>query len=167
MENTIIGSEIAKSALLIVDMQNDFVHPEGGFAHFAREAPEARIDMPFLMGTVPHVKRLADAFRAAGRPVVYIAHMVKPDYSDAQFPYWRIGLGPGASRPFIVEGTWGAQIIDALKPRAGEHLVIKKGFGGFANTPLDPILRTMGVNTCVVLGVTTYVWLWTTLPGGV
>jgi len=94
-------------------------------------------------------------FRAAGRPVVYLAHMVKPDYSDAQFPYWRVGLGPGASRPFIVEGTWGAQIIDALQPRAGEHLVIKKGFGGFANTPLDTILRTMGVTTCVVAGVTT------------
>src|SRR2546427_6593826 len=81
VEKTMTGPEIAKAALLIVDMQNDFVHPEGGFAHFAREAPEAKIDMPFLTGTVPHVKRLADAFRAAGRPVVYIAHMVKPDYS--------------------------------------------------------------------------------------
>ena len=111
-----IGLEIDKSALIIVDMQNDFVHPEGGFAHIAREAPEAGIDMPFLMGTIPYVQRLADAFRAAGRPVVYLAHMVKPDYSDAQFPYWRIGLHPGGSRPFIVEGTWGAQIIDALQP---------------------------------------------------
>ena len=102
-----IGPEIEKSALIIVDMQNDFVHPDGGFAHIAREAPEARIDMPFLMGTIPYIQRLADAFRAAGRPVVYLAHMVKPDYSDAQFPYWRVGLQPGASRPFIVEGTWG------------------------------------------------------------
>jgi nicotinamidase-related amidase len=115
--------------------------------------------MPFLMGTIPSVQRLADAFRAAGRPVVYLAHMVKPDYSDAQFPYWRIGLGPGASRPFIVEGTWGAQIIDTLQPQAGEHLVIKKGFGGFANTPLDTILRTMGVTTCVCVS--------TTIRGGV
>src|SRR5213593_362440 len=161
-----MGPEIAKSALLIVDMQNDFVHPEGGFAHFAREAPE-KIDMPFVMATIPHVKRLAEAFRTAGRPVIYIAHMVKPDYSDAQFPYWRIGLGPGASRPFIVEGTWGAQIIDALKPQAGEHLVIKKGFGGFANTPLDTILRTMAVTTCVVAGVTTCVCVSTTVRGGV
>src|SRR5439155_15079257 len=90
------GPEINTSALIIVDMQNDFVHPEGGFAHLAREAPEAGIDMPFLMGTIPHVKRLADAFRTAGRPVVSIAHMVKPDYSDAQWPYWRLGLHPGA-----------------------------------------------------------------------
>ena len=119
-----LGPEIDKSALLIVDMQNDFVHPEGGFAHHARETPEAGIDMPFLMGTIPAVQRLAEAFRTAGRPVVSIAHIVKPDYSDAQFPYWRIGLHPNASRPFIVEGTWGAQIIDALQPRADEHLVM-------------------------------------------
>ena len=86
------GPEIDKSALIIVDMQNDFVHPEGGFAHIAREAPETEIDLPFLMGTIPYVQRLADAFRTVGRPVVYLAHMVKPDYSDAQFPYWRVGL---------------------------------------------------------------------------
>ena len=43
------GPEINKSALIIVDMQNDFVHPEGGFAHIAREAPERGIDLPFPM----------------------------------------------------------------------------------------------------------------------
>ena len=58
-----MGPEIGKSALIIVDMQNDFLHPEGDFAHSARETPAAGIDMPFLMGTIPHVKRLADAFR--------------------------------------------------------------------------------------------------------
>jgi len=59
------------------------------------------------------------------------------------------------------------QIIDALQPRAGEHMVIKKGFGGFTNTPLDTILRTMGVTTCVVVGVTTCVCVSTTIRGGV
>ncbi len=81
-----MGPEIDKSALIIVDRQNDFVHPDGGFAHVARENPEAGIDMPFLMGTILYVKRLADAFRTTGRPVVYIAHVVKADYSDVQWP---------------------------------------------------------------------------------
>jgi ureidoacrylate peracid hydrolase len=162
-----MGPEIDKSALIIVDMQNDFVHPEGGFAHLARETPDAGIDMPFLMGTIPYVKQLADAFRKAGRPVVYVAHVLKPDYSDAQFPYWRLGPPPGDNRTFIVEGTWGAQIVDDLTPREGEHLVVKKGFGGFANTPLDTILRNMGVTTCVVSGVTTCVCVSTTVRGGV
>ncbi len=159
--------KIEESALVIVDMQNDFLHPEGVFGQIARAMPEAGIDMPFLTGTIAHVKRLADAFRAAGRPVVYVAHMLKPDYSDAQFPYWRLGIQPGVPMPFIVEGTWGAQIVDELKPRAGEHLVIKKGFGGFSNTPLDTILRTLGVSTCVVSGVTTCVCVSTTVRGGV
>ena len=168
MQTAQMGPEIAKSALIVVDMQNDFVHPDGGFAHLAREKPEARIDMPFLIGTIPYVKRLADAFRTAGRPVVYVAHVLKPDYSDAQFPWWRATRGAlGGNRTFIVEGTWGAQIIDDLAPLPGEHVVIKKGFGGFSNTPLDTILRNMGVTTCVVSGVTTCVCVSTTIRGGV
>ncbi len=162
-----MGPEIGNSALIVVDMQNDFVHPEGDFAHSARETPEAGIDMAFLMGTIPQVKRLTEAFRAARRPVVYIALALQPDYSDAQFPYWRLGLTPGGNRTHCVEGTWGAKIIDDLKPREGEHLVVKKGFGGFSNTPLDTILRNLDVTTCVVSGVTTCVCVSTTVRGGV
>jgi Isochorismatase family len=100
---------------------------------FAREHPKAQIDLPFLIGTIPNVKRLADAFRAAGRPVVYLAHVLKPDYSDAAFSYWRVGIEPASGNlTDCVEGTWGAQIIDELKPQEGEHLVVKKGFGGFS-----------------------------------
>ena len=58
------GPEIDKSAFIIVDMQNDFLHRDGSFSHIAREHPEFGIDMPFLIGTVPSVKRLAEAFRA-------------------------------------------------------------------------------------------------------
>jgi nicotinamidase-related amidase len=160
--------EIDKSGLIIVDMQNDFLHRDGNFSHIAREHPEVNIDMPFLIGTIPNVKRLADAFRAAGRPVVYLAHVLKPDYSDAAFPYWRVGIEPASgNRTHCVESTWGAQIIDDLKPQEGEHLVAKKGFGGFSNTPLDTILRNMGVTTCVVSGVTTCVCVSTTIRGGV
>jgi ureidoacrylate peracid hydrolase len=163
------SADINRSALLIVDMQNDFVHADGGFAYRARENPDARIDMPFLMGTIPYVKRLTDAFRKAGRPVVYIATILKPDYSDVAYPYWRTeSRQPGSgNRTFIVEDTWGAQIVDELTPKPGEHVVVKKGFGGFANTPLDIILRNMDVNTCVVSGVTTCVCVSTTLRGGV
>jgi ureidoacrylate peracid hydrolase len=162
------GPDISKSALIIVDMQNDFLHPDGNFSHIAREHPEANIDMPFLIGTIPNVKRLADAFRRAGMPIVYLAHVLKPDYSDAAFPYWRVGIEPASgNRTHCVEGTWGAQIIDDLAPQEGEHLVVKKGFGGFSNTPLDTILRNMGVTTCVACGVTTCVCVSTTIRAGV
>jgi len=125
------GPDIEKSALLI-DVQNDFLHRDGSFGHVARENPEAKIDIPFLTGTIPQVKGLTDAFRAASRPVIYLAHVLKPDYSDATFPYWRLGITPtSGNRTHCVEGTWGAQIVDELQPQDGEHLIAKKGFGGF------------------------------------
>jgi nicotinamidase-related amidase len=52
-----------------VDIQNDFLHRDRNFSHIAREHPEVNIDMPFLIGTMPNVKRLVDAFQAAGSPV--------------------------------------------------------------------------------------------------
>ncbi len=160
-----LGPDITRSALIVVDMQNDFVHPEGAFAQRAKDNPTASIDMEFLASTIPEIGRLAEGFREAGRPVVYIAHVVKSDYSDGAFPYWRTNRS--GNRTFIVEETWGAQIVDELMPKEGEHLVIKKGYGGFSNTPLDTILRNMGVNTCVVTGVTTAVCVSTTVRGGV
>jgi nicotinamidase-related amidase len=87
MGTAVKGPEIDRSALIIVDMQNDFLHREGSFGHQAREHPEFNIDMPFLTGTISKAKRLADAFREAGRPVLYVAHVMKPDYSDAAWPY--------------------------------------------------------------------------------
>jgi nicotinamidase-related amidase len=168
MQATGKGPNIHRSALLIVDMQNDFLHRDGNFNHIAREHPEANIDMRFLIGTIPNVKRLAEAFRTAGRPVVYLAHVLKPGYSDAAFPYWRVAIEPtSGNRTHCVEGTWGAQIIDDLKPQEDDHLIVKKGFGGFSNTPLDTILRNMGVTTCVACGVTTCVCVSTTIRGGV
>jgi len=61
----------------------------------------------------------------------------------------------------------GAQIIDDLKPQEGEHLVVKRGFGGFSNTPLDTVLRNLGVTICVVSGVTTCVLRVNDHPGWV
>jgi len=55
---------------------------------------------------------------------VYLAHVLKPDYSDAAFPYWRLRMEPGrGNRTHCTEGTWGAQIIDELTPQEDEHLV--------------------------------------------
>jgi ureidoacrylate peracid hydrolase len=160
------GPDPSRSALIIVDMQNDFVHPDGGFARCARENPERGWDMQFVMGTIPQVQRLLDAFRSAGRPVIYIITTHDAAYTDAQWPHWRSGL-TGENRTFLIEGSWGAQIADELKPQDGEHIVIKKGYGGFSNTPLDTILRHLGITTCVVAGVTTTVCVSTTLRGGV
>lgn len=163
-----MGADISRSALIIVDMQNDFLHPDGNFAHTAREHPAAGIDMPFLRSTIPYISRLLINFRAAGRPVIYLAHVLKPDYSDAAFPYWRLGMEPKTwNRTHCVETTWGAEIIEEIKPQKGEALIAKKGFGGFNNTALDTTLRNLGVTACVVVGVTTCVCVSSTVRSGV
>src|SRR6187431_1548356 len=104
MQGDVLGPDISRSALIIVDMQNDFLHPDGSFGRLAAEHPEFGIDMPFLVSTIPNIRRLVDAYRAQGKPIVYIAHVLKYDYSDAAFPYWRLGISPGGNSTHCVEG---------------------------------------------------------------
>jgi nicotinamidase-related amidase len=152
--------------LIIVDMQNDFLHPDGGFGQRARQRPERRAGMLLLAETVPMVRHLLDGFRQAGRPVVHVITTFQPDYADAQLPHWRTGL-TGDGSEFLVEGSWGARIIDELTPQRGEYVVAKKSYGGFANPSLNTILRFLGVSTCVVAGVTTAICVSNTVRGGV
>jgi len=160
-------SDITRSALIVVDMQNDFVSMGGYFERISKAHPEKAIDHEFLAAQIPNVVRLVDAFRAAGRPVVYVRHALQPDYSDACFPYWCLPQDPGPIESgFIVEGTWGAEIVEELKPREGENVVTKKGYNGFHNTPLEPILRNLGVTTCVMSGVTSCVCVSSTTRAG-
>lgn len=161
-------ADIGTSALIVVDVQNDFVSEGGYFDRLAKMHPETGVDRGFLASTIPNIRRLVEAFRMLGRPVVYITHVLEPDYADACFPYWRM---PPDTDPleaqFIVVGTWGARIVDELKPAPGEKVVVKKGFNGFHRTPLEAILRNLGVTTCVMTGVTTCVCVSSTTRGGV
>jgi nicotinamidase-related amidase len=81
------GPDPSRPALIIVDMQNDFVHPDGGFARCARENPQRGWDMQFVMETIPRVQRLLDAFRSARRPVIHIITTHARGYADAQWPH--------------------------------------------------------------------------------
>lgn len=156
-----------KAVLIVVDMQNDFIHEDGHIGLLAKE--NAPFDMEFLASPVPNIKRLAAAFRAADSPVIYLMMVLKPDYSDACFPYWRfrqLTHQPTERQP-LMEGTWGAQIVKELTPEKGDYVVVKKGYGGFYNTPLEPMLRNLGVDTCAIAGVNTPVCVSTTCREGV
>jgi nicotinamidase-related amidase len=148
-----------RSALIIVDMQNNFVDPDGFFGGLAKAG---MVDLEFLRSPITNIKRMAVAFRAAGRPVVYLMSTNRPDFLDSCAPPM-----PGqVEKKFLVEGTLGAQIIDELKPEKGDIIVVKKGFGGFAHTELDFILRHLGVTTCVFTGVATEVCVSSTIREG-
>jgi len=141
-------------ALIIVDMQNDFLHQDGFVPRYSREigVPDNAFDL--LQKPIPFIKKLADSFNAHKRPVVYIYTAWKPDYSDVAIPLRKM-KGKAKEAGALVEGTWGAEIIDELKPAAGSHLVLKKAYGGFFRTTLDQTLQNLGVKRLFMTGVAT------------
>src|SRR3989454_6145232 len=130
-----------KTAMIVVDMQNDFVASGA-----AMETPAARAVVP----------KLADALkicRGAGFKLLYTAHGHRRDGSD-------MGLfddmhPPIANRDALVDGTPGVDIYPELAPKAGEHVIKKHRYSGFFGTDLDIILREWGVDTVLISGTTT------------
>jgi len=158
-------ADIGKSAIIVVDMQNDFFKPGGYFARRPEFKDFLESFRQLVSIAIPNIKRLTQRAKAAGRPVVYIQHVLREDYADACFPYWRC-VPDCIEEKFLVEGTWGAQIIDELKPEVGDMVITKKGYGAFTNTPLDIYLRNLDVTTCIMTGVGTSVCVETTTRQG-
>lgn len=120
----------SRTALIVVDMQNDFVR-EGG----ALLVPDAE-------ATVPRIRRLLDLARDSGMRVVYS----QDTHHDESDPEWRI-WGEHARR-----GTWGWQLVEELAPREDELVVRKVRYDAFYGTDLDHTLRLWGVDTLVICG---------------
>jgi len=154
--------DMDRTALIIVDMQNDFIHDEGFVRKSSREigVPSSALDL--LNKPIPNIKRLAEGFRQTGLNVIYIFTAWEKDYSDVALPLKK--LGPKAqAMGVLVKGSWGAQIIDELAPRDTDHQVMKKAYGAFFQTPLDRMLRNRGIKTLVMTGVATNFCVETTL----
>ena len=130
----------ARTAMIVVDMQNDFV------AHGApMETPAART-------MVPKIVESLKICREAGIRVIYTAHAHRRDGSD-------MGLfkmhPPIANRSALVDGTPGVEIFPELAPVPGEHVIKKHRYSAFFGTDLDIILREWGIDTVIVSGTTT------------
>jgi nicotinamidase-related amidase len=146
----------SRCALLVVDVQHDFVHPAGWSA---RHSPEA----PSLRHVLPPINRLIGAARAAGVPVAYIRMEHGPDV-DA--PNYRARYGPRgmAGEILCARGTWGAALDGELTPPAPDDLVVARhSYDAFVATPLDGLLRARGVETVVATGVVTNLCVQTTV----
>ena len=146
------GERVADPALLIVDMQNDFVR-----AGAPLEVPDAR-------ATIPIQRRLIDAFRARGRPVVftrflsYEADCLMWLWSPECHPDTR-ACWPGHMRTYDdVEGPLDcAAVIDELAPDPDDPVVDKFGYGSFHGTELDEHLRARGIRSLVIAGTVTQI----------
>ncbi len=152
----------AHLALVVIDMQRDFVEP-GGFGAALGN------DVTKLRAIVPAVRRLIDGFRAAGLTVVHTRECHKPDLSDCPpakrmrgTPSLRIG-DPGPMGRILIAGEPGSDILPELAPLPHEVVIDKPGKGAFYATPLQAELAARGVTHLVLAGVTTEVCVQTTM----
>lgn len=150
-----------RTALVIIDMQRDFLLP-GGFGETLGN------DVSQLQKVVPPLVELLAAARAAGMPVIHTREGHLPDLSDCPpaklnrgAPSKRIG-DPGAFGRILVRGEYGHDIVDELAPLPGEVVLDKPGKGAFYGTDLQQILEDDGITQLVVTGVTTEVCVHTT-----
>lgn len=144
---------LENAALIIVDMQNDFIHDNGFVRKSSQEAGIPKSSLDLLKIPIPNIKKLAECFRKNGKEVIYIYTAWESDYSDVAIPLKK--LAGAKEMRALVKGSWGAQIIEELTPHETDHIVMKKAYGAFFQTPLDRILRNLGIKILVMTGVAT------------
>ena len=154
--------DVAKTALVVIDMQRDFLLP-GGFGETLGN------DVSLLQKVVPPLADLLAAARASGMLVIHTREGHLPDLSDCPpaklqrgKPSMRIG-DEGANGRILIRGEYGHDIIDELAPIAGEIVIDKPGKGAFYATELQTVLETAGITHLIVTGVTTEVCVHTTV----
>jgi ureidoacrylate peracid hydrolase len=153
-----IAIDPAHTAVIVVDMQNDF-GATGGM--FDREG----IDIGLIRSTVAPTARVLASARSNGIPVIYLLMQHRADLSDAGVkgsPHReRLPAGDSATAPdgsptrVLIEGEWGTRIVDDLAPEPMDILVPKHRFSGFFETPLHSILQGLGVRHLIFTGCTT------------
>jgi biuret amidohydrolase len=154
--------ELAQAALVVIDMQRDFIEPGGFGASLGN-------DVTRLQAIVPTVRAVLEAWRGAGGFVIHTREAHRPDLSDCPpakrlrgNPAQRIG-DPGPMGRLLVAGEPGTEIIGSLKPLPGELVIDKPGKGAFHATPLQEELTRRRIAQLVFMGVTTEVCVQTTM----
>ncbi|MFY7903286.1 MAG: cysteine hydrolase family protein, partial [Rubrivivax sp.] len=150
------------AALVVIDMQRDFIEPDGFGAALGN-------DVRHLAAAIGPTRALLEAWRARGWPVVHTRESHAPDLSDCPpskrdrgQPALRIG-DPGPMGRLLVRGEPGCEIVPLLRPAAGEIVIDKPGKGAFHATPLQAELQARGITHLVFAGVTTEVCVQTTM----
>ena len=151
-----------ETALIMVDMQNDFCHPEGFYARNRERMTSIGLVPELVEARIGTMQDLLKAAREAG---LYIVHTQIVRNQDS---YNRVdNLHKIVSRTFaavqdapdqaLVPGTWGAATHDELSPLPGEYVMIKRAFSSFYQTDLEMMLRRRGIRTVIIAGTVTYV----------
>jgi ureidoacrylate peracid hydrolase len=164
-----IGIEPARTAVIVIDMQNDFGSKGGMF-------DRAGIDISMIQRAVGPTANVLAAARDARIKIVYLKMAYHPDLSDLgsgdspnRVRHLRLGTGDAIRTPdgtesrILIRGTWNTDILPELKPEADDVVVYKHRFSGFYQTDLDAILKQLGVKYLIVTGCTTSVCVESTI----
>jgi nicotinamidase-related amidase len=152
----------ATAAMIVIDMQRDFVEP-GGFGETLGN------DVSLLRSVIAPLQTMLAAARDAGLLVIHTREGHRPDLSDCPpaklnrgAPSQRIG-DPGPKGRILIRGEFGHDIIDELRPLLDEVVIDKSGKGSFYDTGLGELLKSRGITSLLVAGVTTEVCVHTTV----
>lgn len=149
--------DLAKAAMLVIDMQNDFCHPDGWLAHIGVDITPARAPIDPLNSLIP-------SLRSANIPIIWINWGNRPDLLNISAGLRHvynptgdgIGLGdrlPKNNAPVLTAGSWAAAVVDELEQKPEDIIVDKYRMSGFWDTALDSILRNLGKTTLFFGGV--------------
>ncbi|MCR2805696.1 cysteine hydrolase [Paenibacillus soyae] len=134
------------AALLIIDMQNDFVHDKGVFA-------QAGYDVKRYQAIIPAMRRLIDQARHAGIPVLWIG-MSHNELNDGKDAWMARRLG-SQHPPSCRTGSWGADLYRELEAGIDEMMIWKHRYSAFVQTRLQQLLEERGIKTLVAAGINT------------
>jgi ureidoacrylate peracid hydrolase len=158
-----IAIDVARTAVIVVDMQNDFGAKGGMF-------DLAGIDISGIRKAIAPTAKVLTSARHAGIRIIYLKMAFRPDLSDLGPPdspnhlrHLPLGVGKNIHAPdgresrILIRDTWNTDIVDELKPLAGDIAIYKHRFSGFYQTDLDSTLRKLGIKHLIITGCTTSV----------
>jgi nicotinamidase-related amidase len=149
--------DLRRTAFVVVDMQNDFCHPRGWLASIGVDVTPARAPIAPLAALLP-------VLRQAGLPILWLNWGTRPDRLNLSPALLHVyngsgngaGLGdtlPGTGAAVLQAGSWSAEVVEELAPAPTDIRVDKHRMSGMWDTPLDSILRNLGVTTLIFAGV--------------
>ncbi|WP_366657461.1 isochorismatase family cysteine hydrolase [Fodinicurvata sp. EGI_FJ10296] len=141
--------EPAHTAVLVIDMQNDFLAPGFGAEKAGRDLAPGR-------AIVPGLQRLIAGARRAGATVAHVGFLTLPDNASDSGPWLaQRRRSTWSSDTLCLQGSPGADFLAELTPAPGDLVISKFRYSAFAATPMDVLLRARGIRTVIITGVST------------
>lgn len=147
-ENLAGRAKAGRAALIFVDVQNDFLHPSGLFARQGYFDFDENARATFVKNN----RELLEAARKEGIEIVFVKTSLRADHRDSALSSRWYEHGLTAESGFLVEGSWGCDFLEEIRPEKDDFVVVKKGHGAFVGTSLDRLLTNLGVVTCFFTG---------------